>query len=153
MSLRLLICLLILVFAVLPDSCKVEREDRPDMAGLVIQSGFICGWGSGTDSIQITRDKIRYVYYIPRKSSLPQITKERAVPESEWNEIVKCVNIDQFTKLNYNSCNVCFDGCDEWISLQNKTISHRISYSKGAQIDTISTLQNKLARLRTEFGN
>jgi hypothetical protein len=61
------------------------------------------------------------------------------------------VNLNDFLKLDYHSCNVCVDGCDEWISLKNSKISHLITFGKGTEIDKISKLQDKLAELRAEF--
>lgn len=56
---------------------------------------------------------IKYVYYIPATSQMPQITKSRTVPENEWAEILNCINVNEFVKLQYQTCNVCADGCDE----------------------------------------
>ena len=61
------------------------------------------------------------------------------------------VNMDNFLKLNYQTCKVCSDGCDEWIFIQKDNISHGIRFGKGAKIDSISQLQVKLEQLRTEF--
>lgn len=144
---------LILFSGILLKGC-MEEENGPDMnADLVIQAGYVCGWGSGTDSIKITKQSISYLFYIPRKSPVPQISKSRSVSEGEWTEIVNSINMDQFLKLKYNSCNVCFDGCDEWILVKNEKLNHKITFGKGIQIDTIRTLQKKLVQLRTEFGN
>jgi len=38
------------------------------------------------------------------------------------------VNIDNFVKLNYQTCNVCVDGCDEWILIK------RIIYPMGLDL-------------------
>ena len=130
-------------------SCK--KSELPPDSDLIIKAGFICGWGSGEDSLEISQSKIKYVYYIPAQSRIPIIRKSRSVTENEWREILNDVNLDDFLKLNYQSCNICVDGCDEWISVQNYKISHNIRFGKGSQIDTISRLQNKLAELRAEF--
>jgi hypothetical protein len=136
------ISLLIIFF-----SCKKTKDD----SDLVINAGFVCGWGAGMDSIKITQKAIQYVSYIPARSSTPVINKNRAVSEGEWQDILNVVNTDDFLSLNYNSCNICFDGCDEWISVQNDRISHKITYGKGTSIDSISGLQDKIAQLRAEF--
>ena len=91
------------------------------------------------------------MFYTPRLSQKPQILKSRSVPETEWNEIVNSFKVAEFEKLNYNTCNVCFDGCDEWIVVQNGQSSHKITFGKGNKIDTISQLQLKISALRTEF--
>ena len=130
-------------------SCK-KSELTPNN-DLIIKAGFVCGWGSGEDSMEISQTMIKYAYYIPAKSFTPIINKTRPVPDSEWTEILNDVNLDDFIKLNYQSCNICVDGCDEWISIQDDKIYHKITFGKGSIIDTISRLQNKIAELRTEF--
>jgi hypothetical protein len=59
--------------------------------------------------------------------------------------------MDDFIKLNYNSCNICIDGCDEWIYMQNEESSHKITFGPGFKNDSINKLQTKLKQLRTEF--
>jgi hypothetical protein len=143
---KLSIQLLLILFCLL-SSCK-KSEHNSDM---LIKAGFICGWGSGTDSLEISQTGIKYSYYIPSKSNLPIIVKTRSVSENEWVEILSDVDIDTFMRLNYQSCNVCFDGCDEWITIRNDHISHMIRFAKDLKIDSISGLQNKLTELRAEF--
>jgi hypothetical protein len=130
-------------------SCK--KSELPPNSDLIIKAGFMCGWGSGEDSLEISKTTIKYVYYIPAKSHEPIINKIRAVSDSEWTEILNDVNLDDFVKLNYQSCNICVDGCDEWILIQDDQISHNIRFTKGEKIDKINKLQNKLEQLRSEF--
>lgn len=132
-------------------SCKNSDSYLTDNSDFVIKAGFICGWGAGEDSIEISQTGIKYVYYVPRQSQKPQITKSRSISGSEWIEIMKAVNMDDFVKLDYQTCNVCFDGCDEWIFIEKDKVSHEIRFDKGATIDTISKLQLKLRQLRAEF--
>ncbi len=120
-------------------------------SGLTIRAGFACGWGAGEDSLEISRSGIKYVYYVPSKSSSALIRTSRSVTASEWNEITEIVNMDSFGRLNYNTCNICVDGCDEWIYINNGRISHSIRFTKGQEIESISELQKKLAELRAEF--
>ena len=116
-----------------------------------IKAGFVCGWGSGMDSINISRNSITYKHWVPATSPDPVINKARPVSESEWKEILSYVNLVEFLDLDYQSCNVCVDGCDEWISIQNDNISHKITFEKGLEIKDITRLQAKLAALRAEF--
>ena len=127
------------------------REDAVQKDDLVIQAGFVCGWGSGTDSIQITPMAVHYRYFVPRESNQPKIDKTRALVKGEWEELVRVVNQQEFNRLNYNSCNVCFDGCDEWIEMKNGDSEHKITFPKGQSIESIGKLQDKLALYRSEF--
>jgi hypothetical protein len=124
---------------------------KADSSGLTVKAGFVCGWGSGTDSLEISNVEIKYSYYVPSSSSEAVIRKSRSVSEVEWTEILNAVNKAEFAKLDYQTCNVCFDGCDEWISVEQDTYSHKITFGKGSSIETISNLQSKLADLRAEF--
>lgn len=141
------------IVAILLTGCEESETNNRDNSKLVIKAGSICGWGSGTDTIEISHKSVKYVSYIPRLSNQPQVSKIRTLDNDEWSEILSVVNFDDFAKLNYNTCNVCFDGCDEWILLKNDNTSHKITYTKGEKIDTITKLQVKLAQLRTEFNN
>jgi hypothetical protein len=150
--------LFIFLIAGLLISCKksesndsVSYSDPIDYSDLVIKSGYTCGWGSGTDSLLISKNIIKYVYYIPQQSQDPQIKVARAVSETEWGKIKNDINMNDFVKLTYHTCNVCVDGCDEWISIQDKDLLHKITFGYGYRIDTISRLQETLSRLRAEF--
>ena len=151
MSWKLLLFELLFILAILCDGCDLVERNLPANSDLIIQNGYVCGWGAGTDSLIITKNEIRYMFYTPRLSLEPQILKSRSIPETEWNEIVHSFKVTEFEKLNNNTCNVCFDGCDEWIAVQNGQSSHKITFGKGMKIDTISQLQLKISALRTEF--
>jgi hypothetical protein len=126
-------------------SCKKTDEN------LIITAGYACGWGSGEDSLVITQSEIKYVYIIPSQSSQPEINASRAITKSEWEEIDNALNINTFRKLNYNTCNICVDGCDEWIKVQSDDLDHQIRYDKGLTIESIEELQGIIARIKAEF--
>ena len=119
----------------------------------ILRAGFACGWGSGADSLTITHQTISYQYFIPRISQKPQFSKSRAITAKEWEMITESFNFDQFILLKYNTCNICFDGCDEWIDIQKNKVEYKITFTKGLKIDSISGLQAALSQLRSEFNN
>jgi hypothetical protein len=82
---------------------------------LVIKAGYMCGWGSGQDSLIISSKMIQYVYSVPANSQIPEVNKARPTTPAEWNNILNSINFNNFLNLHYNSCNICVDGCDEWI--------------------------------------
>jgi hypothetical protein len=151
-NMRYLVVLFIF-FLSLPFTCAKHDNDPVIEAtgGMKIVSGFACGWGSGEDSLIITSSEVRYYYYVPATSPDPKIIKSRAISEQEWNEIQNAVDFDSFLKLSYNSCNICVDGCDEWIIIASGNITHQIRYGKGTQISEVSKLQEILAGFRSEF--
>ena len=142
---------LILFCSVLIYACKRGEADTSLNSNLVIQSGFVCGWGAGTDSLKISQYEVTYTLYKPRLSQQPQFRKSRSITKKEWLEICKYFKVDEFAKLTYNTCNVCFDGCDEWIAIKSDQNDHKITFNKGMQIDTISQLQQKIWALKTEL--
>jgi hypothetical protein len=141
----------LLIFTVLSVFQSCIKNQTVSNSELNITAGFVCGWGSGMDSMTISRDSITYKYWVPATSPDPVINKSRPVSESEWKQILSQVNLTEFLDLDYHSCNVCVDGCDESISIQEDNISHKITYGKGLEIKAISGLQAKLAELRLEF--
>ncbi|WP_154647945.1 hypothetical protein [Pedobacter arcticus] len=143
--------ILIIASFLMASACKTVQTEQTDNSDLVIKTGFICGWGSGQDSMEVTQKAVKYIYYVPRKSSQAQITKTRAISDAEWTEISSAVNMADFVKLDYKTCNVCVDGCDEWISIEKGKLSHQITFNKGEKINSIGKLQIQLAKLRAEF--
>jgi hypothetical protein len=134
------------------DGCdKHENKSDIEESPLKIRAGFMCGWGSGEDSLYISNTVIKYFYYVPAQSMLPKINKTRTTTEAEWDDILKSLDLNNFVKLDYNSCNICFDGCDEWIKIQDDQLSHQIRFGMGSKIDPISSLQTILAQYRAEF--
>jgi hypothetical protein len=148
---RLISFLMIIPFLI---SCnKSDENDKSDYiySDLIIKAGFMCGWGAGEDSLEISGSGIKYIYYVPAQSQLPKIKVSRSLTDSEWINIQNAIDIDEFLNLNYNACNICVDGCDEWISVQNKQVNHQIRYSRGLQIESIKKLQDLIAAFKAEF--
>jgi hypothetical protein len=130
---------------------KQENKNNKEESPLKIRAGFMCGWGAGEDSLYISNTVIKYFYYVPAQSRLPKINKTRTTTEAEWANILNSLDLNNFVKLDYTSCNICFDGCDEWIKIQDDQISHQIRFGMGSKIDSISDLQTILAQYRSEF--
>jgi len=148
-----MILIIMPIFWILLNSSSQTNTKQNEASDLTIKAGYICGWGSGQDTLIITEKKVSYMYYVPRKSNKPEINKTRNLTEKEWKEILSSFDMNDFLKLNYNTCNVCIDGCDSWISIHSKNINHRLSFDYGMQIDSIKNLQLKLSQIRAEFQN
>ena len=134
-------------------SCrKTENVDlNQENSSMVIKAGFVCGWGAGEDSLIISSKRIKYVYSVPAKSNIPEINQTRSTTSADWEKITSSINLKNFLRLDYNTCNICVDGCDEWISLKNDSIFHQIRFGLGYKIDSIKPLQDLLAQFRSEF--
>ena len=145
--------LIIILFSFFLLTCSKTENDPiiKHNTSLVIKAGYMCGWGSGQDSLIISSTTIKYVYSAPARSQIPVINTERQTTAAEWNDILNSINYSNFSKLNYNTCNICVDGCDEWISIKNISVSHQIRFGLGLKIDSIKSLQAIIEQLRSEF--
>jgi len=137
-----------------PFTCnRQEPEAGVSDSETKITAGYVCGWGSGEDSLVITSGKVSYRFFVPASSSKPSVTVSRSLTAAEQEEIRNAVDFPTFSQLEYNSCNVCVDGCDEWIIIKYLRSTHEIRYSKGQQINSISQLQSILLNFRKEFNS
>jgi len=147
--------LLQVIFLMLACLVGCEKQEKSSInkeeSSLKIRAGFICGWGAGEDSLYISNTVIKYVYSVRSQSKIPKINKTRVTTDAEWVDILNSLDLENFVKLNYNSCGICVDGCDEWIKIQDDQISHQIRFGLGSKIDSISDLQTLLAQYRSEF--
>jgi hypothetical protein len=122
-------------------------------SAMKITAGYVCGWGSGEDSLVITSDKISYRFFVPASSSKPSVSQLRLLTTAEQEAIRNAVDFKTFSELEYNTCNVCVDGCDEWIIIKYLQTTHEIRFSKGQQINSVSALQAILLNFRKEFNS
>lgn len=70
--------------------------------------------------------------------------------KSEWDKLTGSIDLDVFSSIHLNTCNVCADGCDKWISIRNGSFYHKIRYGYGdsAVVQPIKILVDKLDSLR-----
>jgi hypothetical protein len=147
------IIFLSLTFITITGCFKFNDNPNVDPGPIKLSAGFACGWGSGEDSLVIYTSAIKYMYWVPAQSREPKINMTKEISGATLDSILRTIDYAAFQKLNYNTCNICVDGCDEWITVYKGSESHRIRYSKGLKISSISALQDKLAEIRKEFGN
>jgi len=114
--------LLLLLF----QSCKKDKASETNKNDIEIKFGSICGWCSGADSIAITANAIYYHSYNPCDTR--KIFKDTVITYNNWNNLVSKINLETFKTINVNSCNVCADGCDYWISIKSGSETHQIRY-------------------------
>ena len=135
-------------------SCeKEESHHQNGKGGLEIMTGTICGWCAGVDSLIITEDKMNYHYINPCDES--DYFKDTITEKSKWDELIKLIDLEEFLKITINTCYVCVDGCDTWISIKNDSTSHtiRFGYSDSLTIQNIKPFVDKLDSIRTRFRN
>lgn len=111
-------------------SCTYVEDDQSN-SDLIIRTGTICGWGAVNDTLTITGDySVRYVNYTRASAGNPLVEKKAELSPSELETLIALLDVDELKKLELNSCNVCFDGCDDWISFNDGTTSHYIRFTK-----------------------
>jgi hypothetical protein len=75
------------------------------------------------------------------------------VEKSEWDKLTGIIDFDEFNNIHLNTCNVCADGCDKWITIRNGSYSHtiRFGYQDSAAVQPIKPLVDKLDSLREVY--
>lgn len=120
------IWLSIVVFAI--GACTKSIIDTQE-SDFVIKTGTVCGWCSQNDTLTIDGNKIRYVNFIQCNNTNPSVNNTGVLDKTTMEQL-RSVDFEAFKKLDLNSCNVCFDGCDDWISIKNGAEMHTIRFGR-----------------------
>ena len=127
----------------------MKKYDEP--IDIVIKTGQECGWCGGMDSLTITKLNSSYAFDSP----CPEIEdkKRNAKTDStEWNELLATLDWDEFNQVQVETCAVCTDGCDTWISVEKNHQTHRIRFTEySTEIEPIRPFVEKLDSLIEEF--
>ena len=132
------------VFSILISCDNNEIELKEDFK---IEYGSVCGWCAGEEFITVTSSQIEYYRNIPCGDNKGTTQKSRKISASEWNEIISSVDYSKFKKLEYNTCNVCADGCDEIIRITENNNDHEIRYSVSDEIEEVKKTRQILSAL------
>ena len=132
------------VFSILISCDNDEIELKEDFK---IEYGSVCGWCAGEEFITVTSSQIEYYRNIPCGDNKGTTQKSRKISASEWNEIISSVDYSKFKKLEYNTCNVCVDGCDEIIRITENNNDHEIRYSVSDEIEEVKKTRQILSAL------
>lgn len=109
-------------------SCTYDTLE--ESAGVVIKTGTVCGWCSQNDTLTISDTRVKYVDYKNCSTTNPTVSKSGQLTTAELNELLGKLDFDELKKLELNSCNVCADGCDDWISYKSGSQTHTIRFSR-----------------------
>ena len=142
--------LIILIFSLL-FSCETENAFENMYSGYVVSMGTVCGWCAGNDSLMITDKNIHYEFNYPCNDN--DYSVDTLTNITEWNELMDLFDMKKFQSITINTCYVCADGCDTWVSVKNDTSSHRISFGfkDTAEISGIKPFINKLNSIRAKY--
>jgi hypothetical protein len=147
--------LTLIILSILICSCEKEKNIANNglYEGLVIKYGTTCGWCGGTDSLIISENITVYKYYSMCYDN--EYQKSEITGKDDWNDLLVSFDLEDFLDININTCYYCADGCDDWIYIQNNTVSHQIRYGlrDSLKIQPISPFVDKLESLRLKFKN
>lgn len=136
-------------------SCTYDSlEDKSNNPELIIKVGTICGWGAVNDTLTIIGDcAVRYVNYTRESAGKPMV-KNGVIKPSELEALIDQLNFVEFKKLELNTCNVCFDGCDDWISFTNGKENHYIRFTKGdSKLQPIKAFVDQLNAIKIQYAS
>lgn len=123
--------LFVAAFIVFDLSCTYHFiEGTETGADVLIKTGTVCGWCSKNDTLTISETRVNYVDYKNCSTTNPAVNKSGQLTTAELNELLGKLDFDELKKLELNSCNVCADGCDDWISYKNGSQTHTIRFSR-----------------------
>jgi hypothetical protein len=144
MKVLLMASMLLLLLAI---SCNKDKET----SGMTIVSGSVCGWCVGMDSLIISDNRLNYRYM--NRCDHHAYSRVSDMEKNEWDELTGMIDLDEFSLIHLNSCNECFDGCDQWITIRNGSYSHTIRYGYGdsAAYLSIKPFVDKLDSIREGF--
>lgn len=118
---------------------------------VLIQTGTVCGWCTVNDTLTISGTKVQYVNYTNCSTSTASVDKSGELTPAELDALLKLLDFDELKKLELNSCNVCADGCDDWINFKRGSQNHYIRFTKDdpklqqikAFVDGLNTIKGK----------
>lgn len=142
--------LIALAFAVL--SCSESKEFQLEKSDLVIEAGTVCGWCSQNDTLTISGKTFRYVNYIRCSATNPAIKKTGQIETLELEALIGKIDFAEFKKLDLNSCNVCVDGCDDWITIKSGSETHSIRFTRNdSKLQPIKAFVDQLNAFKTKY--
>lgn len=139
-----------LAFAVL--SCSESKEFQLEKSDLVIKAGTVCGWCAKNDTLIISGKTYKYVNYIQCSTTNPAVKKTGQLETLEQEALIGKIDFGEFKKLELNSCNVCVDGCDDWITIKSGSETHTIRFSRNdSKLQPIKAFVDQLNTLKAKY--
>lgn len=147
---RKVLFLSIVVFAIW--SCTENKDDELEPSDLVIKTGTVCGWCAQNDTLTISGKSFRYVNYLECRTTNPSVKKTGQLEASELESLVGKLDFAEFKKLELNSCNVCVDGCDDWITITKDSEVHSIRFGRSdSKLQSIKSFVDHLSAIKAKY--
>lgn len=136
-------------------SCTYDTlEDKNRSSSVVIKTGTLCGWCTKNDTLTISGNMVRYVNYADCSNFSPTVSKTGTLIGTELDALLASLNFSEFEKLDLNSCNICFDGCDDWIQVIDGVESHYIRYGGSeTELQPIKDFVNQLNSIKAKYAS
>jgi hypothetical protein len=136
------------LFCFIGASCD---DDKNEGSHIIIKTGKACGWCAGADSLVVTSVKSIY-QFTHGCDETKNKEKIESTARAAWTELVSSLKWNEFKKVNVNTCALCADGCDIWISIQNGVETHEIRFTDNSpEIEPVRTFVEKLKAFHDEF--
>lgn len=147
---KLLLIITVITFAF---SCTYDSlDDKSNASYLIIKTGTVCGWCSVNDTLTITRKSVRYVNYTNCSTNKPSVEKMGELNSAELDALLAKVDFAEFKKLDLNSSNVSFDGCDDWIYFSNGAENHYIRFTRNdPKLQPIQAIVDQLNVIKAQY--
>ena len=145
--------LIIITAIALVFSCTYDSlDDRNNNSDVTIKTGTVCGWCTLNDTLTITRNSVRYVNYANCSTNKPSIEKRGQITKIELDALLAKLDFTELKKLDLNTCNVCADGCDDWILYRNGIETHYIRFTRNdPKLQAIQTFIEQLYAIKSEY--
>jgi len=140
-------------FILVSFSCVHDTlEEKSPSSNLYIKTGTVCGWCSVNDTLTINGTTVKYVNYTQCNNSKPAVEKKGQLITSELETLLSQLNFNEFKKLDLNSGNIAFDGCDDWIYFDNGSESHYIRFTRNdPKLEPIQSFVDQLNAIKTKY--
>lgn len=134
-------------------SCTYDSlEDKSNDSDLIIKTGTVCGWCTVNDTLSISGNTVRYVNYANCTTNKPSVEKAGLINTVDLDELLAKLDFAELKKLDLNSCNVCFDGCDDWIFFSNGAENHYIRFTRNdPKLQPILAFVDELNAIKIQY--
>ncbi len=136
----------LLLFLLLGFGCHTEKSKSNVVEAII---GIRCGWCGGTDSLSSTEFTSNFVL-----TDLCEEENNHSLSEDTrsayWQELLSTYDKFEFFSLDYNTCDICVDGCDYFIRIKDEKDSHLVVYTSRSIVEN-EYLSNLHTLMWSEF--